>query len=127
MRFKAAVVGTMLAVAMTAAPAAAEEQGGPNGRAYGHHCQGQSKRHVPGMRGTPFSACVRAMAKLDHGTETSPRAACKDMSRRHVARQRGTPFSRCVSAGERLLEDKADDAGDTTGEGRGRGHGRPAA
>jgi hypothetical protein len=125
MRNRRLAIVTTIAMAVTAAPALAEGDGGPHGNAYGRHCQGQSKKHVPGMRGTPFSACVRAMARLDRGTETDPRKACKDMSKRHVAGQRGTPFSRCVSAGARLLEDKA---GDGDGEQRGNGRrGEPAA
>jgi hypothetical protein len=125
MRMTRLAMVTTIAMAVTATPALAEGDGGPNGRAYGHHCQGQSKKHVPGMRGTPFSACVRAMAQLDRGRETNPRVACKDLSKRHVAGQRGTPFSRCVSAGARLLEDKADDGKQR--ESTGKGHGRPGA
>jgi hypothetical protein len=129
MRIKGLIVGTMLAMTVTAAPALAEgqdNQDGQRGRALGRYCQDQSKKHVPGTRGTPFSRCVTAMAKLAHGTETSPRVACKDMSKRHVDGQRGTPFSRCVSAGARLLEDKADDAGTPSADGKPR-HGRPTA
>jgi hypothetical protein len=33
-------------------------------RAYGVYCQGQSKKHVKGEKGTPFSRCVKAAAKL---------------------------------------------------------------
>src|SRR5258705_6133378 len=32
-------------------------------KAYGNYCQGQSKKHVAGQKGTPFSQCVTAMAK----------------------------------------------------------------
>ena len=124
MRMRAVAIATTIAAAVTAAPVLADGDG-QNGRAYGRYCQGQSKKHVPGMRGTPFSACVRAMAQLDRGTQTSPRAACKDLSKRHVAGQRGTPFSRCVSAGARLLEDKAEDGDDRRPEAEGRG--RPHA
>src|SRR5215212_1922369 len=102
-RTKGIVAGMVLAVALTAAPAWADGQdgqGGQEGHAHGRLCQGQSKKHVRGMRGTPFSTCVRAMAQLDRGTETSAREACEDMTRRHVEGQRRTPYSSCVSAGQ---------------------------
>jgi hypothetical protein len=78
----------------------------PTGHAYGFYCQNQSKTHVAGTPGTPFSQCVTAMAKLDKGTTTSPRVACAALSHKHVAGQTGSPFSRCVSAGAKLLQDK---------------------
>ena len=76
-------------------------------KAYGKYCQDQSKKHVAGERGTPFSKCVTAMAKLAGGATTSPRTACKTESKKHVAGQKGTPFSRCVAAGAKLLKDQA--------------------
>jgi hypothetical protein len=33
-------------------------------KAYGKNCQGQSKKHVAGQKGTPYSKCVVAAAKL---------------------------------------------------------------
>jgi hypothetical protein len=33
-------------------------------KAYGVYCQDQSKKHVAGEKGTPFSRCVSAAAKL---------------------------------------------------------------
>jgi len=75
-------------------------------KAYGRYCQNQSKKHVTGQKGTPFSQCVTAMAKLASGTTTSPKAACASMSKKHVAGEKGTPFSRCVSAGAKLLKNK---------------------
>ena len=33
-------------------------------KAYGKHCQNQSKKHVKGEKGTPFSRCVSNGAKL---------------------------------------------------------------
>ena len=44
-------------------------------KAYGRYCKGLSKKHVKGEKGTEFSRCVKAAAKLrkDHGeTETQP-------------------------------------------------------
>ena len=77
------------------------------GRAYGRFCQDQSKKHVKGHKGTPFSQCVTAMAKLATGKAETARAACRGMSRKHVKGQRGTPFSRCVSGGKQLLAERA--------------------
>jgi hypothetical protein len=75
-------------------------------KAYGRYCQNQSKKHVAGQKGTPFSQCVTAMAKLAHGSTTSPTAACVAMSKQHVAGEKGTPFSKCVSGGAKLLKDQ---------------------
>jgi len=79
---------------------------GPKGKAYGYYCQNQSKKHVAGQKGTPFSQCVAAMAKLATGKTTSPQAACSAMSKTHTAGEKGTPFSRCVAAGAKLLKDR---------------------
>jgi hypothetical protein len=76
-------------------------------KAYGHYCQGQSKKHVAGERGTPFSQCVTAMAKVATGKTSSPKVACQSMSKKHTAGEQGTPFSRCVAAGKQLLADEA--------------------
>jgi hypothetical protein len=73
-------------------------------KAYGKYCQGQSKTHVAGTPGTPFSKCVTDMAKLAKGSTSNPRTACKDESKTHVAGQNGTPFSLCVSSGAKLLK-----------------------
>jgi hypothetical protein len=78
-------------------------------KAYGKLCQGESKTHVAGTRGTPFSKCVTDMAKLAHGSTHNPRTACNDESKTHVAGTPGTPFSTCVSAGAKLLKNQADD------------------
>jgi hypothetical protein len=89
-----------------------QNQPGPNAslpakaKAYGRYCQGQSKKHVAGQKGTPFSQCVTAMAKLASGTTSSPRTACATMSKKHVPGQKGTPFSNCVSGGAKLLKQK---------------------
>lgn len=85
---------------------AANQYKKPAGHAYGFYCQSQSKKHVAGTPGTPFSACVTAMAKLASGATTSPRAACAAESKKHVAGKRGTPFSLCVSGAAQLLHDK---------------------
>ena len=73
-------------------------------KAYGRLCQGQSKKHVAGTPGTPFSKCVTDMAKVANGSATNPRTACKNESKKHVAGQHGTPFSQCVSGAAKLLK-----------------------
>ena len=86
------------------------EQPGPKAplpaqaKAYGRYCQNQSKKHVTGQKGTPFSQCVTAMAKAAHGQ--SAKTACATMSKRHVAGEQGTPFSRCVAAAAHLRKDQ---------------------
>jgi hypothetical protein len=81
-------------------------------KAYGKYCQGESKKHVAGTPGTPFSKCVTDMAKLASGQTNSPRTACKNESKKHVAGTPGTPYSKCVSAGAKLKHDEssADDS-----------------
>jgi hypothetical protein len=85
---------------------AANQYKKPAGHAYGFYCQNQSKTHVAGTPGTPFSACVTAMAKLASGAAASPKAACATLSKKHVAGKPGTPYSLCVVAGTRLLQDR---------------------
>jgi hypothetical protein len=77
-----------------------------NAKAYGAYCQNQSKKHVAGQKGTPFSQCVTAMAKLAKGATDSPKVACAAMSKTHVAGQKGTPYSNCVASGAKMLKDK---------------------
>lgn len=103
------------ALAFTAAPAVASQPdhtpGPPAGKAskakaYGKFCQGQSKKHVKGVKGTPFSACVNAMAKVAKdeaaGENAAPRDVCKDLSKKHVKGEKGTSFSRCVVGAQEL-------------------------
>jgi hypothetical protein len=77
-------------------------------KAYGKHCQGQSKKHVAGQKGTPFSQCVTAMAKVAT-SQTNPTTACKTLSKKHVAGHKGTPYSRCVVAAAKLQKQQQDD------------------
>ena len=106
------VVGTAFACAVVPAVGFASDQPGPNAplpakaKAYGRYCQNQSKKHVAGQKGTPFSQCVTAMAKLATGKTNSPKVACSTMSKKHVAGQKGTPYSRCVAAGAQLKKDQ---------------------
>jgi hypothetical protein len=76
-------------------------------KAYGKLFQGESKKHVAGTPGTPFSKCVTDMAKLANGSAKNPQTACKDESKKHVQGQQGTPFSQCVSGAAKLLKSQA--------------------
>jgi hypothetical protein len=107
------IVGLCAVVACVALPAIGYAKGPPpnaplpaKAKAYGRYCQDQSKKHVAGQKGTPFSQCVTAMAKLATGKTDSPKVACSAMSKKHVAGEKGTPFSRCVAAGAKLLRDQ---------------------
>jgi hypothetical protein len=71
-------------------------------KAYGVYCRGESKKHVAGEKGTPFSQCVTAMAKAASNDQLAPGKACKGMSKKHVKGEKGTAFSRCVSAAAKL-------------------------
>jgi hypothetical protein len=71
-------------------------------KAYGVLCNKESKKHIAGQKGTPFSQCVTALAKLADGDSKSPAKACAKESKKHVAGQKGTPFSQCVTAAAKL-------------------------
>jgi hypothetical protein len=71
-------------------------------KAYGVYCRGESKKHVAGEKGTPFSQCVTAMAKAASNGQLTTGKACKGMSKKHVKGEKGTAFSRCVSAAAKL-------------------------
>jgi len=70
-------------------------------KAYGRYCQGKSKKHVKGEKGTEFSRCVKAMAKAA-ANDATPREACKGLSKKHEKGEKGTEFSRCVKAAAQL-------------------------
>ncbi|HEX2096547.1 MAG TPA: hypothetical protein VHF50_04185 [Solirubrobacterales bacterium] len=65
-------------------------------KAHGKRCQGKSKQHVKGEKGTEFSRCVKALAKAEDNPKMHPRRACKGLSKKHVKGEKGTEFSRCV-------------------------------
>jgi hypothetical protein len=79
----------------------------PQAKAHGFYCRGESKRHVEGTPGTPFSQCVKAMAQARKNPRMNPARACKGLSKRHVRGEKGTPFSRCVKAAAKLRRDQA--------------------
>lgn len=79
----------------------------PQAKAYGRYCQSESKTHVAGTPGTPFSTCVKDMAKAAKSPAPNPHRVCLNESKTHVAHTKGTPYSQCVSGAERLLKDMA--------------------
>lgn len=85
-----------------AQPPGPNASAGTKAKAYGRFCQGESKKHVAGQKGTPFSQCVTAMAKLATGQTSNPARACAALSKKHVAGQKGTPYSRCIVAAAKL-------------------------
>jgi hypothetical protein len=76
-------------------------------KAYGVYCREESRKHVAGEHGTPFSQCVTAMAKAAHNENLTPREACKELSHKHVAGEHGTPFSQCVVAAAKLQHEES--------------------
>jgi len=75
-------------------------------KAYGVYCKNESRKHVKGEQGTPFSRCVNAMARAANSDKLTARQACKGLSKKHVKGEKGTPFSRCVSAAAKLRNDQ---------------------
>jgi hypothetical protein len=125
---RVAVIATVALLALPGAAAAANSGKANHGKshagastpsssstatpnAYGKACQGLSKKHVKGQKGTPFSQCVTAMAKLASGEAKTARAACKGLSHKHVKGQKGTPFSQCIKAAKALGDDAGAPAG----------------
>lgn len=79
----------------------------PKGKAYGYHCRGLSKKHVKGGKGTPFSQCVKALARADKNPDLNAKKACKALSKKHVKGEKGTPFSRCVKGVAQMRKEEA--------------------
>ncbi|MGB7587643.1 MAG: hypothetical protein WBM00_02930 [Solirubrobacterales bacterium] len=75
-------------------------------KAYGLHCQGESKQHVDGKKWTPFAECVLAMARAAHNKNLSPREACQGLSKKHVKGKKRTPFAECVVGAAQLRHDE---------------------
>ena len=73
------------------------------GKAHGRYCRGQSKKHVKGEKGTAFSRCVKAMARLDKDERKSARAAC-------MAIEKGLERRQCVKAARELERDEDEQA-----------------
>lgn len=96
MKIISSVAGVGAALALAASPALAEGPAPSPTHAYGKFCQSQSKKHLAGQKGTPFSQCVTALAKADKNDAVTAREACKALSKKHVAGHKGTPFSKCI-------------------------------
>jgi len=77
-------------------------------KAYGVYCKNESRKHVKGEQGTPFSRCINAMAKASKNERLTARQACKGLSKKHVKGEKGTAFSRCVTAAAKLRQDQQD-------------------
>lgn len=102
----AMVLGALaLATAPALALAAPKDPLPEQAKAYGVYCKGESKKHVKGEQGTPFSRCVNAMAKAANSEKKTARQACKGLSKKHVKGEKGTAFSRCVNAAAKLKKD----------------------
>ena len=87
-------------------PAPAPPPPPPHAKAYGKRCQGKSKKHVKGEKGTEFSRCVRALKKAGNNPHMPPGRVCKNESKEHVKGEKGTAFSRCVKAVAHLRRDE---------------------
>ena len=72
----------------------------------GRYCKDASKKRVKGEKGTAFSACVKAQARLRSGAADTPREACKGASKKRVKGEKGTAYSTCVKAAAQLLKDQ---------------------
>lgn len=119
MRLKARIAILTGALALAAIPAAANAgphyTPGPDykpapppehAQALGKRCQGKSKKHVKGEKGTEFSRCVKALKKAANNPNMPPGQVCKNESKEHVKGERGTAFSRCVRLVAHLRRDE---------------------
>jgi hypothetical protein len=104
-QYKAAVLIAGVAIGVTPALATAHGQApstaSSKAKQYGKLCQGESKQHAKGTKGTPFSLCVTAAAKAHNGSTKSPGQLCKaekKMAHHMKGQTKGTPFSDCVTA-----------------------------
>jgi hypothetical protein len=75
-------------------------------KAYGRNCQGKSKKHVKGEKGTEFSPCVNTMAQAATHKNMAPGQVCKGESKKHVKGEKGTEFSRCVKGVNELRKEE---------------------
>lgn len=85
--------------------------GGPGegAKAYGWRCREESRKHVAGEKGTPFSQCVTAMARATHNEQLTAKQACRGLSKKHVKGEKGTAFSRCVVAAAKLKKEQREE------------------
>src|SRR4051812_5870391 len=76
----------------------------------GQYCKGLSKKHIPGQKGTPFSQCVTAMAKINKKQSLAPSQACASIKKFKGKKNKGAAnkaFKACVAAGKKLKLDLA--------------------
>jgi hypothetical protein len=87
--------------------------------AYGKFCATQSKKHVAGQKGTPFSQCVTAMAKAAKAakaaeaakaagtavTTPSPAKACAALTKKKIGGAKKSAYAKCVSGAAKLIRD----------------------
>lgn len=118
----ALTLGAAPAVALASGPGASQSAPGhskttsstaspsTNAKRYGKLCQGESKQHVKGQKGTPFSDCVTDMAQLAANKKANPHRVCANESKQHVAGTKGTPYSQCVVAAAKLRGTKTGSA-----------------
>lgn len=102
---RCSIVAAFVAL-LTAAALAAPAHGataGADARAFGKHCQGQSKKRAQGASNTSFSKCVTAMSRLASARSRAPHVACATLSRKRATGARTSPFQKCVAAGRRLV------------------------
>jgi len=97
----ACAIGLMASPTALAAGKSGEAHGKAQGhqqkaKAYGRYCKDESRKHVKGEKGTPFSRCVRNIAQANRHENMAPGRVCKGESRKHVKGEKGTAFSRCV-------------------------------
>jgi hypothetical protein len=78
-------------------------------QAYGRYCKEESRKHVAGEKGTPFSQCVTAMAKAANHKNLSPGQACKGTIGKPVKGEKGTPHSRCVEGAVKLKKEQREE------------------
>jgi hypothetical protein len=81
----------------------------------GQYCKGVSKTRIAGQKGTPFSQCVTAMAKLNKKSSLAPSQACaslktikgkKNANKKNKGKA-NKAFKQCVQAGKKLKLDNA--------------------
>ena len=86
-------------------------------KAYGKYCANQSKKHVAGQKGTPFSQCVTAMAQAAKAAKAaeaakaagttaptpSPAKACSTLSKKKVGDEKKSAYSKCVVAAAKVI------------------------
>ena len=69
------------------------------------YCAAASKKRAKGSRGTPFSRCVSALAKLRAKTATTAAQACRGASKKVSKGSSRSPFRQCTTAAAVLLRD----------------------